>query len=439
MTISLLAIYILAFLFVLGVLIFIHELGHFLVARFFGIGVHVFSLGFGKRLIGFRRGDTDYRVSLIPLGGYVKMAGENPDEELTGSPDEFLSRPKMERFWVAVAGPVMNLVLAVVLLAAVFMIGQEVPEYLSNPPVVGAVSPDSPALQAGIQSGDIISSVEGQATPNWKNVEFRIAINPERTLAIEFQRGVQKLTTRVTTEGTPDGRGTIGISPFIPYVVSGIVPESAAQKAGLRKGDEIVAVLEEGQHKEGFSAIAQVVKASRGAPLVFEIRRDGQKILQTIAPEITEEGPRLGAYIEYATREQRLGPVESFHQSLGDNYDMAVLTFLTVGRLVTGTSSVKQLSGPIEIAKFSGQAAILGLVPLLGLMAVISLQLGLLNLLPIPILDGGLIALLAIEGLMGRDLSLEMKERMFKAGFVFVVLLMGVVLFNDLAKNISAF
>ena len=133
MTISSLAIYVLAFMFVLGVLIFIHELGHFLVARFFGIGVHVFSLGFGKRLVGFRRGDTDYRLSMIPLGGYVKMAGENPDEELTGSPEEFLSRPKMERFWVAVAGPVMNLALAVVLLATTFMIGQEVLEYLEPP------------------------------------------------------------------------------------------------------------------------------------------------------------------------------------------------------------------------------------------------------------------------------------------------------------------
>ncbi len=171
----------------------------------------------------------------------------------------------------------------------------------------------------------------------------------------------------------------------------------------------------------------------------FEIGRDGEVTFQTIVPRITEDGLRLGAAIAYETREQQLGPVEAFRQSLGDNYEMAVLTFVTVGRLITGNSSMKQLSGPIEIAKFSGRAAILGVVPLLSLMAVISLQLGLLNLFPIPILDGGLIALLAIEGLMGRDLSLEVKERIFKVGFVFIVLLMGVVLFNDLAKNLSGF
>ncbi len=367
------------------------------------------------------------------------MAGESPDEELTGSPDEFLSRPKMERFWVAVAGPVMNVALAVVLLAAALMIGQEVLEYLGNPPMVGAVAPDSPALRAGIQSGDIITSIEGRDTPRWRDVELRIAINPDRTLDIELQREGQKVETTVTPEGTPEGRGIIGISPFIPYVVSDVVPDSPAQKAGLGKGDEIVAVLQNGQRREGFSAIAQVVQASSGSPLMFEIRRDGEQLFETIAPEMTEEGPRLGAYMEYPTREERHGPVDAVRQSLADNYEMAVLTFVTIGRLVTGTSSVKQLSGPIEIAKFSGRAAILGLVPLLSLMAIISLQLGLLNLLPIPILDGGLIALLAIEGLMGRDLSLEMKERIFKVGFVFIVLLMGVVLFNDLAKNLPAF
>ena len=439
MTISSLAIYVLAFMFVLGVLIFIHELGHFLMARFFGIRVDVFSLGFGKRLVGFRRGDTDYRLSMIPLGGYVKMAGESPDEELTGSPEEFLSRPKKERFWVAIAGPVMNLVLAVVLLATTFMIGQEVFEYRSRPPTVGAVSPDSPALLAGLQVGDTITSVDGKKTPTWKEAEFRIAINPNRTFDIEFVRDGAEMRTSVTTEVTPEGSGRIGVSPFLAYMVSGVITDSAAEKAGIRQGDEIVAVQDQGERHEGFSAIAQVVRASQGAPLLFEIRRAGVVTSQTIAPEITNEGPRLGAYIQYETLEQQLGPVEAFRQSLGDNYEMAVLTFVTVGRLVTGNSSMKQLSGPIEIAKFSGRAAILGLVPLLGLMAVISLQLGLLNLLPIPILDGGLIALLAVEGLMGRDLSLKMKERIFKVGFVFIVLLMGVVLFNDLAKNLSGF
>ena len=439
MSISLIATYILSFLFVLGVLIFIHELGHFLVARFFGIKVHVFSLGFGKRLIGFRYFDTDYRISLIPLGGYVKMAGENPEDGLTGSPDEFLSRPKIERFWVAVAGPAMNLILAVLLLAGTFMIGQEVLEYLIKPPIVGAVAPDSPALKSGIQSGDTIISINGRSMPRWKDVEFRIAINPDRTLDIEFQRKDKKLSTSLITQETQDGRGTIGISPFIPYVISRVIPNSAAQKSGLKTGDEIVSVHKNGQRNIGFSAIAQTIKASEGTPLLFEILRNGELIFQTISPEIIEGKPRLGAYIQYATREEQLEPMEAFQQSLKDNYEMTILTFATIGRLLTGTSSVKQLSGPIEIAKFSGRAATLGLVPLLSLMAVISLQLGLLNLLPIPILDGGMILLLTIEGIMGRDLSLRIKDQIFKIGFMLIVLLMGIVLVNDLAKNFAAF
>lgn len=439
MTLSSLAIYIVAFVFVLGVLIFIHELGHFLVARLLGIEVQVFSLGFGKRLFGIRRGQTDYRISMIPLGGYVKMAGENPDEELSGSPNEFLSRPRWQRFCVAVAGPLMNLVLAVVLLAATMVVGRQVYSFMGEPGVVGFVEPDSPAARVGLKAGDLIKSVNGWETPTWKQVEFRIGVNPDQDVDVEFVRQGTPMKTEVHVDASEDGHGDIGLLPMIPYVVSELADDSAAEKAGIRSGDEIVAVWKGEQRNTGFEAIASVVRESNGSPLVFEIVRDGHPFKQTIAPEMTEEGPRLGAYVRIPTEAEQLGPIDALGQSIHDNYDMAVLTFVTIGRLVTGSSSVKQLSGPIEIAKFSGKAAILGIVPLLGLMSLISLQLGLLNLLPIPVLDGGLIALLALEGLMGRDLSLEMKERIFKAGFVFLVVLMGVVLFNDVAKNLPGF
>ncbi len=439
MTFSSLVYTVLAFAFVLGVLIFIHELGHFLMARFYGIGVHVFSLGFGKRLVGFRRGDTDYRISMIPLGGYVKMAGENPDEELTGSVEEFLSRPKMQRFWVAVAGPVMNLGLAVVLLAGTLMTPQQVLSFLFRSPTIGAVAPDSPAQRAGLRVGDTLVSVDGTKTPTWKDANLRVAVNPDRKIDLVFLRDGTEMQTSVTTEAAPDGRGTIGTEPFVLFRVREVTPESAADKAGIRRGDQIVAVFQDGRRHQGFFAIKQAVVASQGAPLRFEIARDGEVTFETIAPQLMEGAHRLGLTNDFETHEQQLGLAEAFRKSFADNYEMAVLTFVTIGRLVTGNSSVKQLSGPIEIARFSGRAAVLGLVPLLGLMAVISLQLGLLNLLPIPILDGGTIALLAIEGLIRRDLSLEMKERIFKVGFVFIVLLMGVVLFNDLAKNLSTF
>ena len=430
-----------AFVFVLGVMIFVHELGHYAVAKFVGIRVEVFSLGFGPRILGFSRGDTDYRVSLLPLGGYVKMAGETYDEELTGSEDEFLSRPKLHRFAVAVAGPVMNIFLAWFLLAVNYTVGVEVAAYRGQPAVIGVIAPDSPAELAGIQLNDRIVSIDGEPTPAWQQVELAIGTSPNQTLRLSLEREDGSLVdkeVKTATQGTSE-MGTIGAGPLVPYGIERVERDSPAAAAGLRQRDELLHVEYESKRATGFYEIPQFVAEHEGKPLLFTIRRKEQTLEKTIAPVKMGERARIGIVGKDHFVIERYGPFEAVVKSFERNVQITALTFYIVGKIVTGRASLKTMSGPIEIARYSGAAASSGLIHLMGFMALVSLQLGILNLFPIPILDGGVIAMLAVEGLIGRDLSLPVKERIFQVGFIFLVLLMGVVIFNDISKNLPFF
>ena len=432
-----------AFVFVLGVMIFVHEFGHYAVAKFLGIRVEVFSLGFGPRILGFTRGETDYRVSLLPLGGYVKMAGETYDEELTGSEDEFLSRPKLHRFAVAVAGPVMNILLAWLLLAVNYTAGVEVAAYRSQPAVIGVILPDSPAERAGVQLNDRIASIDGEPTPAWQQVELAIGTSPNQTLRLGLEREdgsrVDKEVT-TTTQGTSE-MGTIGAGPSFPWSIEGVSPASPAAEADLREGDAILYVDSDGKRANGFYEIPPFVESREGQPLLFTILRQEQILKKTITPVKMGDTVRIGIkgkeLVELAI--ERYGPLEAMVRSFHRNVQITALTFYIVGKIVTGRASLKTMSGPIEIARYSGAAASSGLLHLMGFMALVSLQLGIFNLFPIPILDGGVIAMLAVEGLIGRDISLPVKERIFQVGFIFLVLLMGVVIFNDISKNLPFF
>lgn len=432
-----------AFVFVLGVMIFVHELGHYAVAKYLGIRVEVFSLGFGPRILGFSRGDTDYRLSLLPLGGYVKMFGENYDEDLTGSPDEFLSRPKLHRFAVAVAGPLMNIFLAWLLLAVNYTVGVEVAAYRNQPAVLGVILNDSPAERAGLEVGDQIVSIEGEPTPAWQQVELAIGTSPGQTLMLglvreDGSRVSREITT--ATEGTSE-IGTIGAGPSFPYAVEGVEPSSPAAEADLRQGDAILEVSFEGEKAVGFYEIPPFVESHGGKSLVFSIRRQDQVLEKSIAPVKIGDRVRIGIMGKelIPISIERYGPIDAVVKAFERNVQITALTFYIVGKIVTGEASLKTMSGPIEIARYSGAAASSGLIHLMGFMALVSLQLGIFNLFPIPILDGGVIAMLAIEGLIGRDLSLPVKERIFQVGFIFLVLLMGVVIFNDISKNVSFF
>jgi regulator of sigma E protease len=425
----------LAFAFVLGVLVFVHELGHFLAAKRVGVKVLKFQLGFNPTIASFRRGDTEYSIGALPLGGYVKMAGENPDDPQSGKSDEFLSKTKWERFQVLIMGPVMNLLLAVVLTALVLYQGAEVPAFLDEPPVVGSVQEGSPAQAGGIQAGDRILSVAGRVVSTWQELEIVVGTRPDREVTIALLRNGTEVTTRVTPvppEGDRYGIGDIGVLPDVHPRVVAVNAGEPAEQAGLRAEDVVVAV--EGRRVTFQSELREVIARSPEKPLTLSIIRNGEPVTLTATPARQGERGVLGFYIGDATRSIQPGPLEAVTMSVERNVQYAGLIFETVWGLITRETSPRQLMGPVAIAQLSGETAQLGWIALFSLMASISLNLGLLNLLPIPILDGGHILILSLEGLARRDFSMRVKEKMLLAGFVVLMMLMVTVIYNDLTR-----
>jgi regulator of sigma E protease len=425
---------ILAFVFVLGVLVFVHELGHFLAARRIGVRVLTFSLGFGPKLLSFKRGDTEYCISAIPLGGYVKMAGENPDDARTGAPDEFLSKTKWQRFQVLIMGPVMNLALAWIVMALVLYQGAPMAAFEKMPVVVGTVEEGSVAAHAGIIPGDRVISVDGQDIGTWEQAALAIIPKANRQITLVIVRDGKPVTVRLTP--TAVGKfeaGDIGIGPvYRPQITSVNSGEPAAQ-VGLREGDTIVTV--NGKSGPTRDSVIEAIRGSGGKPMTFEIERAGQTMTISITPRPFEDTFRIGAVISpMELRKVEPGIIEAFKMSAVQNWEWTKLIFQTLGGLLTRETSVKQLMGPVAIADLSGDAAEAGMLQLFGLMAMISLNLGLLNLMPIPVLDGGHITILAIEGLSRRDFSIKVKEKMLLAGFVLLVMLMVTVIYNDLRR-----
>jgi len=424
-----------AFVIVLGVLIFAHEAGHFLFAKLFGVRVLVFSFGFGRRLFGFRKGDTDYRVSLIPLGGYVRMAGDEPDENQRGEPDEYLSRPKWQRFLILMAGPGANVIIAIVFLAALFLVGIEVPRI---EPVLGAILPDKPAARAGLQPGDRIVAANGEPINGWEDLKLAIGINPDSPVRIEFLRNGRRMGVVVTPERVVTDYGTTGIAgvtPFIEPVVGNVLPGSAAAKAGLQRGDRILSA--NGQKVTQLADLDQPLKAAKTQPLRLTVERNGQ-LLDLTLPSIQSDKEIYPGFIPPTTI-KKFGLAGSMGESIRQNWRMVKYTFYVIGRLFRAEGSVKDFTGPISIARISGEMLRTGWKELLSLMAAISLQLGIMNLLPIPVLDGGHIFILLIEGLARRDLSVRAKERIQQVGFAMLAVLMIVVLSQDVIHNVMVF
>jgi len=432
----------LAFLFVLGVLVFVHELGHFLAARRLGVRVLTFSLGFGPKLLKFRRGDTEYCVSAIPLGGYVKMAGENPDDPRTGKPDEFLSKTKWERFQILIMGPMMNIILAVVVMAIVLAQGAEVPIYQDQPPVVGAVTPGSPAERAGIQRGDRILTVGGDQVDTWDDLFIAVGTRPDRDVSLTLLRGGQTQTVNVRPVAeTRFEIGNIGVMPDINPIVASVIAGRPAERAGLKAGDVVLAV--NGERMVTRAQLIEAISRNGGREIELTIQRGegggeggGEAGQLRIKATPEQEGDRgmLGFYVSEPTRSFTPGPFEAIQLSVQRNIEFSGLIFKTLGGLFIGETSPRQLMGPVAIAQLSGESAQAGWIALFTLMASISLNLGLLNLLPIPVLDGGHILIMALEGVARRDFSMAVKEKMLLAGFVLLMMLMVTVIYNDLTR-----
>jgi regulator of sigma E protease len=427
---------ILSFLLVLGVLIFVHELGHFLVARWYGVRVLTFSLGFGPKILKFTRGGTEYCVSVVPLGGYVKMAGETTQDERQGAPDEFLSKSKWVRFQVYLAGPTMNIILAIVALTVVLSDGADVPIYQSSPPVVGAVDSDSVAVKAGIQVGDRILSVNGEPTPTWDALMLEVLPKANRELTIEVERNGQEREVRVTPASVGKYEaGSLGILPAIRPQVLEVHAGRPAEAAGFKKGDVLLGV--DGQRGLDRDGLIKYIQKHGEQPIQFEVERAGKIEQLSVTPEGAAGGSKVGLSIS-AYEVTRIDPTwpQAFKMSLAQNWDNTRLIGKTLKGLFTRETPVSQLMGPLSIAELSGSAAELGWIKLLELMGVISLQLALLNLMPVPVLDGGQIAILALEGVARRDMSVKVKEYFAMAGAAVIVALMVTVLYNDIARMI---
>ena len=441
----------LALLLVMSVLVVVHEFGHFAVAKAFGFPVDVFSFGFGKRLFGKKIGGTDYRVSALPLGGYVRIVGLGPDESTLAegtSAETPVVGKRWQRALILLAGPGMNLVLAFALYTATFAFGTRVPAYQLAAPVVGQVEPGSPGAEAGLRPGDRILSINGTATPRWRDAEFLFAMNARERLPVEVERNGDRVTTTVTPRANNKyDMGYVGVLPdfgrSVHPRVERVIRGGPADRAGLKPGDVILTIGGRpimGGPTDIFETFVAAVRQAAPGPFVVEFLRDGKPLQTRIAPRREADAWRVdinvGSDLPEVVEKFPLNQagVEAWRRLKTD----VRMTLSVLGRLFRGRASIRTMSGPLDIAKFSGEAARTGVVPLIALMAAISLQLGIFNLLPIPVLDGGHLFLLGIEGAARRDFSLRVKERILQLGFLMILALLSVVIYNDLAKNLPA-
>ena len=428
---------------VLGIMIFVHEWGHFIAAKLLGVRVDVFSFGFGTRLWGVKRGDTDYRVSALPFGGYVRMAGDNPGEERTGADYEFLSKPRWARFLIAVAGPIMNLILAFVIFWGIFWFaGIPTPSYLREPADVAAL-PQYSAAPAAIQAGDRILSINDVQTPSWAKVSTLLStVKPGDSLTFTVSRNGTPHTVveAVPPSPKPDWSDLVGYPP-VPAVADEIAIGTPAEKAGMKPGDAFVSV--NGHPIATWMQLVDAVQNSDGHAVQFVVRRDGREVPFSIEPK---RGMGIDGQPVWQIGVLPKAKDDFQKQSFGDSIkDAGVATANGVNQiaevlagLFTGKVSVRELQGVVGIARESGRAAKRGFMDFNFLMALISLNLGLVNLLPIPILDGGHVLLLAIEGTLRRDLSLAVKERFVQVGLVFLLGIVAFAMYSDILKLIQS-
>ncbi len=445
---------------VLGVMVLVHEFGHFAVAKLCGVRVETFAVGFGKRLFGIVHNGTDYCVNMLPLGGYVKMAGVG-DEPISGSeqktatvdPGELQNHPRWQRTLITLAGPFANFVLAFLLLTGLYMTSHESPQFLSQAAVVDYVSANTPAAKTGIAAGDRIVHFETIENPTWMDLETRGQLNQNQAVTFSYLHGGKRVDTKMVVENKAnpsdyaiEKSGLVGVLQTTPIQVASLTgfENGPAARAGLKPGDRITSV--NGLQIHSVEALIPYLQDDAGKPINLTAERtqpngETQKFATTVTPALldTQEGKgwRLGfTRVLPPMQVEKLSLRAAAAESWKDNLKGSKLIFEVLGRLFTRQVSIKALSSPIGIGAQVHDAFNLGLAPVIATMAMISLNLGIFNLLPIPILDGGMIVFLFIESLMRRDLNQQLKERIYQVAFVCLVLFAAVVIFNDLSRMI---
>ncbi len=426
---------VLSFIVVLGILVLVHELGHFLVAKFLGVGVERFSIGYPPKMFGFWRGETEYCVSWIPLGGYVKMFGEAPGEEEkdTQDPKMFNGRPPLQRAGIVLAGPVMNLVLAFALMPLVFMIGMQIPVAMEQPVEIGWVVPDSPADNAGLQRGDRVLGFEGRETKNWTEFLGFSGDIYGKEVSLDVFRNGKKMSVALDTRSLKDS-DHFGFMPPMEPVIGSLAPGYPAEKAGVLKGDRIVSVG--GLPVSDWNEMALIIHNSPDKPITLQLERKGSPVSVKVTPRHDPDSGRglVGISPENETVLRKYPFTEAISRGFERNFQLLGMTFSFLGDLLTFNASIKMLGGPIMIFQVTGEAARTGMSEFIAFMAFLSLQLGILNLFPIPVLDGGHILFLLVEGVIGRPIEPQYREMAQRVGFLLLMLLILVVSYNDIAR-----
>lgn len=500
-----------SFTIVIGILIFVHEFGHFIVAKRAGVCVEKFSLGFGPQLLGFRKGETHYMIAAVPLGGYVKMKGEDPDEALSSDPREFRSRSIGIRAAIVAAGSLMNFFFAFLIMPFVFMIGIQVPTFLEQVPVIAWVAEKSPAMMAGIQRGDIITALNGDGIKNWKMFNFSLLTDTQGKNTATLTLSRNGATLKKTLTLTPDNVSTenMGIFPAMSPSIGGVLADSPAYRAEFKPGDLITAI--EGMPVTHWVQMSELIEAYPGRDMVFTIERDGRQTTATVRPDvkvvdvvknspaaqaglqvgdtivsingrevslfdpsfynafstpglpegemtllISREGTartvslvndvlhnpgikvsgKVGIVPAHETTLKRYGFFASLKEGFMQSVEMTWLTLTTLGKLITLNLSLKMLGGPIVIAKMTGSAAKTGIASLIIFMALLSLNLSIINLLPIPVLDGGHLLFLLVELILKKPLDTKKMELVQKIGLALLILLFATVTYNDLLRTV---
>ena len=424
-----------SFIIVFGILVFVHEFGHFFVAKLVKVRVLVFSWGYGKRLFGFKKGETDYRVSIVPMGGYVKFAGEEVFEKGGKfEPGDFMAKKRWERFLVLAMGSIMNIILAVVFLSVINMVGVTVLEHKEQSPFIGWIEPGSPAERANLQMGDEILSINKRKMKTWSDVEIAVLTKPDRMINVEVKRGEEILSVQLMTESkTEYARGYAGFDGRIAIQVVEIIPENPAEKAGLEVGDIILAVNKEPVYLYQFTGL---IEKNAEKELDFLIEREGETFTLIITPRLQEGVGKIGVYTVPKTVFKQYSFFPAIGGSIKQNTKLAFMLLHYLRDLITGEASAKQVGGPIEIASMSRKFFRQGFFAMMWFIAFVSLQLGIINLFPIPVLDGGHILVLTLEGIFRRDFSLKLKQVVMQIGFTIFIFLIVFLILNDIVRRL---